>query len=71
MTCNVSELVDVPRVEHREMRPLNREGARTLLEVAAERQDRLLGLWSLALATGMRRGELLALHWADVDLGDK
>lgn len=53
------------------MRPLNREEARTLLEVAAERQDRLLGLWSLALATGMRRGELLALHWADVDLGDK
>lgn len=68
---NVSELVDVPRIEHREMRPLNREEARRLLEVAGERQDRLLGLWSLALATGMRRGELLALHWADVDLGDK
>lgn len=25
-------------------------------------------LWALAISTGMRRGELLALHWADVDL---
>jgi integrase len=44
---------------------------RTLLEVSSERQDRLLCLWSLALATGMRRGELLALHWSDVELGDR
>jgi len=37
-----------------------------LLEIAA--QDRLELLYVLAVTTGMRRGELLALHWADVDL---
>ena len=29
--------------------------------------DRWAPLWQLAAATGMRRGELLALRWADVD----
>jgi integrase len=31
-------------------------------------EDRWAPLWTLALASGMRRGELLALRWADVDL---
>lgn len=30
--------------------------------------DRLLCMWRLAFATGMRRGELLGLRWRDVDL---
>ncbi len=30
--------------------------------------DRLYGLWRLAATTGVRRGELLGLRWADVDL---
>jgi len=30
--------------------------------------DRWTPLWTLAAATGMRRGELLALRWTDVDL---
>jgi integrase len=68
---NVTEMVDPPRVEHREMRPLNRDEAQQLLAVAAERNDRLRALWAMAMATGMRRGELLALHWADVELSDR
>src|SRR5436190_18944245 len=31
-------------------------------------EDRWAPLWVLAAATGMRRGELLALRWSDVDL---
>ncbi len=39
--------------------------ARRFLEVA--RQDPLYALWYLALATGMRRGELLGLRWEDYE----
>jgi integrase len=37
-----------------------------LLEAA--RGDRLEALYVLAIHTGMRQGELLALKWEDVDL---
>ena len=36
--------------------------------LAAVGDDRLYALWHLAAMTGMRRGELLGLRWADVDL---
>ena len=45
---------------------LGPEEARRLLEAA--RGDRLEALVVLALTTGMRQGELLALRWRDVDL---
>lgn len=32
-------------------------------------EDRWAPLWSLAAATGLRRGELMALRWSEVDLG--
>jgi integrase len=38
---------------------------RAFLDVAAG--DRLHAIWRLALATGVRRGELLGLAWPDVD----
>lgn len=36
--------------------------------LSATRGDDLGVLWHLAAMTGMRRGELLGLHWSDVDL---
>jgi integrase len=36
--------------------------------LASVRDDRLYALWRLACRTGMRRGELAGLRWADVDL---
>jgi len=38
----------------------------TFLHTAAT--DRLAAIWRLALATGLRRGELLGLQWDDLDL---
>jgi integrase len=63
---NVAELVNVPRVENQEMRVLSPEQARTFL--TACRGEPLFPLWLLALSSGLRRGEMLALSWADLDL---
>ena len=64
---NAAEVVKAPRPTPREeMRTLSAEEARRLLEAA--RGDRLEALYVLALTTGMRQGELLALKWRDVDL---
>jgi len=57
--------VELPRVTTHEISPLTSEQAHKLLEAA--RGHRLEGLLVVALATGMRRGELLALRWQDID----
>ncbi len=62
---NVVDAVTPPSLVRREMQPLNLEQARSLL--AAVRGHRLEILLTLALTTGMRRGELLALRWSDID----
>ena len=56
----------LPRLSSEHIDPLSREEARRLLEAAVG--DRLEALYVLALNTGMRQGELLALKWDDVDL---
>jgi integrase len=63
---NVTEAATAPRPSPKEMRPLSAEEVRKLLE--ASKGDRLQALWVLAVHTGMRQGELLALKWSDVDL---
>jgi integrase len=64
---NVCDLVDLPRMVDHEMRVLTPSQVRTLLDAA--RDHRLEALYVLAVTTGMRQGELLALRWRDVDLG--
>jgi integrase len=63
---NVCEAVKPPKVERKEINPLDREQAKALLKVASG--DRLEALYVLAVHTGMREGELLGLKWEDVDL---
>ncbi len=63
---NVAEAVKAPRPAPPEMRTLSVEETRKLLEAA--RSDKLEALYMLAVHTGMRQGELLALKWQDVDL---
>lgn len=65
MAYNVCNDVELPRETPHEIRPLTEEQAHMLLETA--KGHRLEGLLIVALATGMRRGELLALRWQDVD----
>jgi integrase len=63
---NVTAELKLPRITREEINPLDPEEARQLL--GAARGDRLEALYVLALNTGMRQGELLALKWDDVDL---
>ncbi|GCF06864.1 tyrosine-type recombinase/integrase [Dictyobacter arantiisoli] len=63
---NVTDLVSIPRVTRRhEVKVLNPTEAKRLIEAADG--HRLKFLLILAITTGMRRGELLALRWSDID----
>ncbi|MCH7860955.1 MAG: site-specific integrase, partial [Proteobacteria bacterium] len=63
---NPADAVTAPRPARFETRVLDAEEAGRLLEAAAETSN--YALTYLALATGARLGELLALRWRDVDL---
>ncbi len=56
----------LPKVEHREMAILSTEQSARLLETI--KHTRVYWPVLLALSTGMRRGEVLALRWKNVDL---
>lgn len=63
---NVVDLVDAPRMVSRKGTPLTVEQAKNLL--AHLKGHRLEMVVLTAIVTGMRRGEILALRWADVDI---
>lgn len=54
-----------PRLEHREIKSLAPNDVRRFL--TAIKGHRLERLFTVAVATGMRQGELLGLRWSDVD----
>jgi integrase len=62
---NVTEAVDLPRLEHKEPRTLSPEEAQRFLQAA--RGDRLEALFVLVLTAGLRQGEALALRWENID----
>ena len=63
---NVAEDVDRPQLVRDEIRPLDHEQTRRLLQAAEG--DRLQALYVVAVTAGLRPGEMLALRWSDVDL---
>jgi len=63
---NVARYARPPAKEHKEHRTLTVPQSKAFFAAAAE--DRLEALYVLALTTGLRRGELLGLKWADIDL---
>lgn len=63
---NVAMLVDPPPSRRPEIRPLSLDQARDFLKNIEG--HRLEALFSVALAVGLRQGEILALRWPDVDL---
>jgi len=63
---NVCDVVSPPRLVKPEKQSLTMQQAHRLLE--SVRGHRLEMLLTLALTTGLRRGEMLALRWTDVDL---
>ncbi|MDX2381042.1 MAG: site-specific integrase [Acidimicrobiia bacterium] len=63
---NPASGVRVPKSATKEMTVWTAEEATRFLDAVAE--DRLVALWTLALHTGLRRGELAGLRWVDVDL---
>ena len=65
---NVAEMAKPPRVPRTQVSAPSVEVVRQVIEEAEHRDPRLASLLMLAALTGMRRGELCALRWTDLDL---
>ncbi len=65
---NVAEKAKAPRVGLRRVNAPSVDAIRLVIDTAEKRDPRLAPLLMLAALTGMRRGELCALRWTDVDL---
>jgi integrase len=66
MPRNICDLVKPARAPKYEARTFSIEEAQRF--IAAAENDPLRALYLLAISTGMREGELLALKWQDLDL---
>ena len=63
---NPASAVEAPKVSRHEMKPMSQPQLREFLELA--KKTDYYALFYLALFSGMRRSELLALRWSDCDL---
>ncbi|MET9698453.1 tyrosine-type recombinase/integrase [Streptomyces sp. NPDC006529] len=66
VTRNVATLVEPPTVDARDIAPWSLQ--ETLDFLAAGRKDPLFAAFVLAIALGLRRGEIVGLRWENVDL---
>jgi len=69
VSSNICDDVEVPRSVEYEIQVLTKEQAQILLDAA--KGHSLEALLTLALATGMRRGEMLGLRWNDINFEDR
>lgn len=69
LKSNPARKLTLPRVQKEEMHPLDESQIRMFLDTA--RHHRLYPLWLLALDTGMRMGELIALEWSDINFAQR
>ncbi len=68
VASNPDSVTDPPKPKKKEMDYLNQDEIKQFLSVAKEKHERYYPLFYLAIVTGMRQGELLALKWKNVDL---
>jgi integrase len=66
--ANVADLAKPPTVSQRRVQAPTVAVVRAVIQNAAERDPRLAAMLMLGALTGMRRGELCALRWTDLDL---
>lgn len=65
---SVADMAKPPRVPQRQVKAPAVDVVQQIIEEAEDRDPRLSPLLILAAMTGMRRGELCALRWTDIDL---
>ncbi len=63
---NVAVLARPPKIDPEELEPYSVEEVQRILAAAGERRN--AARWAIALALGLRQGEVLGLHWSDIDL---
>ncbi len=63
---NVCDAVELPKQTKKERRVLSEDEQKRLLKVLKEDEQGIMYIF--ALFTGLRRGEVLALRWSDIDL---
>ncbi|MFC1938305.1 tyrosine-type recombinase/integrase [Chloroflexota bacterium] len=66
LSRNPADAIDPPRCQRPEWHTLNEDDIHTVLEAA--KKTPYYALFYLTIFTGMRRSELLALRWCDIDL---
>lgn len=66
LTGNPAVLASPPKLDELEVEPYDVDEVKRLLKVASE--SRNSARWAIALALGLRQGEVLGLRWEDVDL---